>query len=152
MGAFLVVLPQPITRHFLHFRKRFKKLEVQNLFPERLVEPFNICILRGLAWLDELQSTRFFSLQSAKSTEISSGPLSISSLAGRPRGPLLALKPVRPLLLAVRIHFDRQTLTAEVIQNVECPELLTAGQRVMHEVNGPADIGAGQDHQWLRGP
>jgi len=55
MGAFLVVLPQPVTRNFLHFRKRFKKLEVQNLFPERFVEPFNIRTLCGLAWLDELQ-------------------------------------------------------------------------------------------------
>ena len=71
------------------------------------------------------RATRFFSLQSAKSTEINSGPLSILSLAGRPRGPLLALKPVRPLLLAVRIHFDRQTLAAEVIQHIERPELPT---------------------------
>ncbi len=84
-------------RNFLQFRERFEKIEIQNLFPERLVEPLDVRILRGLARLDELKSklTPFFSLQSAISTEISSGPLSILSLAGSPCQTTIRSKPAR---------------------------------------------------------
>jgi len=55
MGPFLVVLPPPILRNILHFRKGLEQIEVQYLFPVGLVEPLNVRILCGLTWLDELQ-------------------------------------------------------------------------------------------------
>ena len=47
---FLIVLPQPIFRNFIHFRERVAKGEVQNLFFESFVESFNVPILCGLKW------------------------------------------------------------------------------------------------------
>lgn len=81
MGAFLVILPWPILCNFLQFRKGLEQVEVHGLFPVGLVEPLNVRILCGLAWLDEPQCTPFFSAQSASSTEINFGPLSILNLA-----------------------------------------------------------------------
>jgi len=60
VGPLAVVDPQPGGRESLEFRERFKEVCVEHLRPVAAIEPFDLGILIGLAWLDVVNGHALF--------------------------------------------------------------------------------------------
>lgn len=148
-----VVVIRPFLGKDAHLCQVIEQVGIEDVLPEQAVEAFDVGVLGGLSRLDEQIADAVLSAPVAEGmggelrTVVGTDDLGHSPMVDD------ALQRLYDAVTAQREpHFNGKRLTVVVIDEVQCPEPPSIGQRIAHHVHAPALVDASGNVQFFAYP